>query len=124
MKLIIQNNRVAGTATDEYSGPDAFIDAPRGFDATLIDRYTVVDGALLALPQPSVSPRQIRQALTRAGLRASVEAAVAAGDQDTKDWYEFATQFERSSPIVAALGVALSVTSAQLDDLWTLAGTL
>jgi hypothetical protein len=72
----------------------------------------------------SVSPRQIRQALTRAGLRTSVEAAVAAGDQDTKDWYEFATQFERSSPIVAALGAALSVTDVQLDALWTLAGTL
>jgi hypothetical protein len=72
----------------------------------------------------AVSPRQIRQALTRAGLRTSVEAAVAAGGQDTKDWYEFATQFERSSPIVAALGAALSVTPLQLDDLWTLAGSL
>lgn len=72
----------------------------------------------------SVSPRQIRQALTRAGLRASVEAAVAAGDQDTKDWYEFATEFQRSSPIVAALGSALSVTDLQLDELWTLAGSL
>ena len=72
----------------------------------------------------SVSPRQIRQALTRAGLRTSVEAAVAAGDQDTKDWYEFATAFDRASPVVAALGVALSVSPTQLDDLWTLAATL
>lgn len=72
----------------------------------------------------SVSPRQIRQALTRAGLRASVEVAVAAGDQDTKDWYEFATEFDRASPVVAALGVALSVSPTQLDDLWTLAGSL
>lgn len=78
---------------------------------------------IAAIPA-SVSPRQIRQALTRAGLRASVETAVAAGDQDTKDWYEFATQFERTSPIVAALGLALSVTPLQLDDLWTLAGSL
>lgn len=72
----------------------------------------------------SVSPRQIRQALTRAGLRTSVEAAVAAGDQDLKDWYEFATSFERANPLVAALGAALSVSDAQLDDLWILAGTL
>lgn len=82
------------------------------------------------LPQPStpvpetVSPRQIRQALTRAGLRASVEAAVAAGDQDTKDWYEFATVFERNNHVVAALGQALSVSDTQLDDLWRLAATL
>ena len=72
----------------------------------------------------SVSPRQIRQALSRAGLRASVEAAVASGDQDTKDWYEFATEFERTSPIVAALGTALGVTDVQMDDLWTLAGSI
>lgn len=75
------------------------------------------------VPQ-SVSPRQIRQALTRAGLRASVEAAVAAGDQDTKDWYEFATFFERSNPVVAALGAALNISDAQLDDLWILADSL
>lgn len=72
----------------------------------------------------SVSPRQIRQALTRAGLRSSVEAAVAAGDQDTKDWYEFATVFERANPHVVAMGTALGVTEQQLDDLFTLAGSL
>lgn len=72
----------------------------------------------------SVSPRQIRQALTRAGLRASVDAAVAAGDQDTKDWYEFATSFDRSNPVVAALGALLNVSDAQLDDLWILAASL
>ena len=72
----------------------------------------------------SVSPRQIRQALTRLGLRNAVEAAVAAGDQDTKDWYEFATQFERKNPHVLAMGVALGVTSDQLDALWVLAGSL
>ena len=72
----------------------------------------------------SVTPRQIRQALTRAGLRASVEAAVTAGDQDTKDWYEFATEFERNNTHVVSVGVALGVTDLQLDDLWTLAGSL
>lgn len=72
----------------------------------------------------SVSPRQIRQALSRAGLRAAVEAGVAAGDQDTKDWYEFATAFERSNQHVIDMGVALGVTERQLDDLWTLAGSL
>jgi hypothetical protein len=71
-----------------------------------------------------VSPRQIRQALTRAGLRASVESAVAAGDQDLKDWWEFSTTFERLNPQVTAMGAALGVSDAQLDDLWTLASTL
>ena len=71
-----------------------------------------------------VSPRQIRQALTRAGLRASVEAAVAAGDQDLKDWWDFSTTFERLNPQVTAMGAALGVSDTQLDDLWTLASTL
>lgn len=100
---------------------------------TVVGTGEVVEADTIQWPEPpappvvvpqSVSPRQIRQALTRAGLRASVEAAVAAGDQDTKDWYEFATFFERSNPVVAALGAALNVSDAQLDDLWTLADSL
>ena len=84
--------------------------------------------ALRPVPPPApiapISPRQIRQALTRAGLRASVEAAVAAGDQDLKDWYEFSTAFERLNPQVTAMGVALGVSASALDDLWTLGASL
>ena len=77
------------------------------------------------IPVPiSVSPRQIRQALTRANLRASVESAIAAGDQDTKDWYEYATEFQRTNPHVINMGIALNVSESQLDDLWRLAGSL
>lgn len=71
-----------------------------------------------------VSPRQIRQALTAANLRAQVEAAVSAGDQDLKDWWEFATQFERNHPMVIGMADGLGVTEQQLDDLFLLAGTL
>lgn len=72
----------------------------------------------------TVSPRQIRQALTRAGLRTSVEETVATGDQDIKDWYEFATAFERDNKYVVAMSVTLGVTEQQLDDLFILAGGL
>ena len=89
------------------------------------------DGEAFTAPEPapapvpaSVSPRQIRQALTAAGLRASVEAAVAASDQDTKDWYEFSTAFERAHPAVIAMGIALGVSSDALDGLWIAAGAL
>lgn len=71
-----------------------------------------------------ISPRQIRQALTRAGLRAAVAAAVAAGDQDLKDWYEFSTAFERNNAQVTAMGIALNVSESALDDLWALGATL
>lgn len=80
--------------------------------------------ALVPVVPTSVSPRQIRQALTAAGLRGSVEAAIAAADQDTKDWYEFATAFERNHPMIAALATGLGVTEPQLDGLWILAGSL
>ena len=80
------------------------------------------------VPQ-QVSPRQIRQALNRVpygevALRQAVEAAVAAGDQDTKDWWEFATVFERTNPQVIGMGQVLGVSSEQLDGLWTLAASL
>jgi len=83
-----------------------------------------IEARRLAAVPKSISPRQIRQALTAAGLRASVEAAVAAGDQDLKDWYGFSTYFERSNPQVVAMGVALAVPPLQLDALWTLGATL
>ena len=83
-----------------------------------------VEAKRIAAIPAVISPRQIRQALTAAGLRASVEAAVAAGDQDTKDWWEFATTFERSHPLVIGMAAGLGVTPLQMDDLWTLAGSI
>jgi len=73
---------------------------------------------------PQISPRQIRMALTQMNLRTQVEAAVAAGSQDLKDFYEFSTVFERSHPQVIAMAAALNVTDAELDALWKLGGTL
>ena len=100
------------------------VSGPQAIEANEV--YSETEPAPLVLPLviPPVSPRQIRQALTRAGLRSTVEAAIAAGDQDTKDWWEFATQFERQHVRVIAMGVALGQTDAQLDTLWTLAGSL
>jgi hypothetical protein len=71
-----------------------------------------------------VSPRQIRQALTSANLRSSVEAGVAAGDQDLKDWWEYATSFEENHPQVLAMAAALNVSETALHDLFVLASTL
>ena len=78
---------------------------------------------LIKSPIP-ISPRQIRMALTRVDLRAQVEGAVAAGDQDLKDWWEFSTIFERENLQVEAMAAALGVTSEQVDDIWKLGATL
>jgi hypothetical protein len=71
-----------------------------------------------------VSPRQIRQALTAVGLRASVEATVAAREQDVKDWWEFSTAFDRLHPAVVEMGAALEQSPEALDALWALAESL
>ncbi len=71
-----------------------------------------------------VSPRQIRQVLTRANLRTQVEAAIAAGDQDLKDWWEFATQIEESHPMVLGMAQGLGVDEATLHQLFEVAATV
>lgn len=71
-----------------------------------------------------VTPRQIRQALTAAGLRAQIEAGVAAADQDTRDWWEFATSFESDHPMVLTMCSALGISDEQRGQVFQLAATL
>lgn len=81
-------------------------------------------------PQPdpvpqSVSMFQARTALRRAGLLAAVEAAVdASGDPEIQDAWEYATEFPRSSPTIAALAAQIGLTDAQVDDLFRVAATI
>jgi hypothetical protein len=72
----------------------------------------------------AISPKQIRMALNRTGLRTKIENAVSIGDQDLKDWWEFSLSFERSHPQVTAMGIAIGQTDAQLDEIWTLGASL
>lgn len=81
-------------------------------------------------PQPdpvpqSVSMFQARTALRRAGLLAAVEATVAAsGDPEIQDAWEYATEFPRTSPTIAALAAQIGLTDAQVDDLFRVAATI
>lgn len=104
----------ADLANVDYAAYLAWVDA--GNVPEPADPIPVVYAAL--------TPRQIRQALTRANLRSEVEAAVVAGNQDLKDWWEYASEFERLHPQVVAMGAALGQTEQQLNDLWTLGASL
>ncbi|WP_313074432.1 DUF4376 domain-containing protein [Melaminivora sp.] len=53
MKLIIQGDRIVATATNDYAGPDAWVQAPEDFDAKRMDEYRVADG-VAALPTSPV----------------------------------------------------------------------
>ena len=75
-----------------------------------------------------VTLRQARLALLQFGMLAQVNTAVAAmpgaeGDEARIEW-EFSNTVERERPMVRALGVALGLADAQLDDLFTLAASL
>ena len=78
-------------------------------------------------PPPSVitvTPWQIRKALNQLGLRASVEAAVAASSQEVKDGWEFASEFRSDNELISQLCTALGKTEAERVALFQLAATL
>lgn len=72
----------------------------------------------------SVSPRQIRMALTQMNLRTQVETLVSQGSQDLKDWWEFSTEFVRTHPQVLSMAAAVGATEEQIKSIWTLAASL
>lgn len=83
-----------------------------------------VEAKRLASVPATVTPRQIRQALSTFGLRSAVEDAVVAGSLGLQDWWNYASEFERSNTQVNAMATSLGVTPLQLDDLFTAAGKL
>ena len=78
---------------------------------------------------PSVTPRQIRQAMILSGVSLSmIDAALATLPEPMKslaqtEW-EYSTEFFRRRPLVESVGVMLGWNSEQLDNLWLLAGSL
>jgi hypothetical protein len=89
----------------------------------LVDGAVVIDPALAPVPE-SISPRQFRQSLTHFGFRANIEAVVAQADQDTKDWYEYATDFQRNHAKTLSMAQAMGYTSQQMDQVWVYGAAL
>lgn len=65
MKLIIQNTRIAATATDDYTGPDAYIAAPPDFDASRMGEYVYADGALSLAADSRITRLAFRSRFTQ-----------------------------------------------------------
>ena len=77
-----------------------------------------------AIPQ-SVSMRQIRLALLKAGKLDSVNTTIAAkAGRSTQIEWEYAPELQRASPLIAELGAALSMDRAALDALFVKASGL
>ena len=71
-----------------------------------------------------VTMKQAQLALFRAGLLDAVESAIAAGGREDQITWAKSQTVERSDPLVTNMAAALSLTEADLDDLFTLAATL
>lgn len=99
----------------------------------------IVDGAVvtqeidtLALERAAmvVTPRQIRLALSAAGLLSAVNAHVALDETASVTW-EYALQIERNSPVISALAATftdpdtgLTITAEKIDDLFRAAALI
>ena len=71
-----------------------------------------------------VSRFQARAALLAAGLLADVEAAIADAEPLTQLAWAEAVEWKRNSPTIAAIGAALDLTDAQIDDLFRAAAQI
>lgn len=76
-------------------------------------------------PVPQVvTMRQARLALLSAGLLDQVQTAIAQAPRAFQIAWEFASDVERNSPVIAALSSTLGLTEEQIDNLFILAGGL
>jgi len=72
----------------------------------------------------SVTPLQMRRALRATGLKAIVDAALAAQSEEVREEWEFASEVRRDNATLNALGQSLGKSPADLDALFQLAATL
>jgi hypothetical protein len=77
-------------------------------------------------PKPiTVSAWQIRKALNQLNLRTTIETAVSnSSDQDLKDGWEYAKEFESNNPLVLSMGKAIGKTESEMYQVFQLAETL
>lgn len=124
MYKLTQSTSILRTEDNAFIPPDPDNTDYQKYLAWMAEGNTPDPADPVPVASPQISPRQIRMALTQLGLRTQVEAAVAAGDQDLKDWYQFSTFFDRHHPQVIAMAAALNVDDQELDTLWALGATL
>ncbi|MCS6809748.1 MAG: hypothetical protein NZ694_00555 [Tepidimonas sp.] len=130
MKLLIDNDRIVGLATDDYTGPMQTEPVPGDFDPARMHVYVRRGDGTWHIPPPqSVTMRQARLALLAAGLMDDVEATIDAIPDETQrraaqiEW-EYAQEVQRSSPWVQQLAAGLGLTDEQLDQLFEQASQL
>ena len=65
MRIIFDSQgRATGTATDDYTGPDAWAEAPEGFDPELLSEYMLDDGVVVLVPNSRITRLAFRSRFT------------------------------------------------------------
>lgn len=95
------------------------------------DQLTAVEGAITSFDPDATKVPNVITALqamfainTIEGLRASVDAAIAGMDQDSKDYVEYSTVWYRNNTTLNTVATAVGLSQSQVDDLFILAATL
>ncbi|MEY9435942.1 hypothetical protein [Bradyrhizobium elkanii] len=102
----------------DYTGTDPQADfGQKRFDATTSEITAFPPRARVA------SARQIRLALNQLELRADVEAWVKTQDQNTRDNWDYATEFVEDNPLIVACVAGLGKSEAEKAALFDLALT-
>lgn len=115
MKLIIQNNRIAATATDDYTGPDEYITAPPDFDVERMGEYVYAEGAVTIHPDTRITKLSFRNRFTQAE---KVVLELAALDDPTADMLAR----QQAAALRANLADTAAATFIDLMDTSTRAG--
>lgn len=131
---LVNNNKVE--RIDEVESQDEILDGHRFqavIDLTDLDPqpqlgWLFKNGGLIS-DLASITPRQLRLALVLSGVDiANIDTAISMLPEPTQtmtriEW-EYAIDFERANPMVAALGAALGLTNEQIDAIWVLGATI
>jgi hypothetical protein len=86
---------------------------------SIIDSYVETP----EVPQ-SVSPAQFRVALNDLGFRLGVEAYLGTASQNVRDYFEYATYFERNNQTLVSGAQTMGLTDSQIDSLFIYAGSV
>jgi hypothetical protein len=115
MKLIIQNSRIAATATDAYTGPDSYIAAPADFDIARMSEYVYADNVLTLAPDTRITRLAFRNRFTQAE---KVTLELAALDDPAATM----AQRQQAAAIRVYLADVATAIFINLDDAATRAG--
>lgn len=85
MRLIVQDDRIAATATDDYAGPETWRPAPENFDLARLAEYRDIDGALIIPPPTLEDLKAARGALVNALMVTTTAGNTFDGNEDAQN---------------------------------------